>query len=90
MIGTQNMITESNMNKQELTTLKQIKKDYQNGKYNELRIHIMYYLGHVPHYCGHEGLVKRLLKNSRHTKNYKNIVYYIQQDIIFTNMMTIL
>lgn len=63
LIRTGNLITNPNMNEQELTTLRQIKKDYQNGQYNDLKIHIMYYLGHVPHYCGHEGLVKRLLDN---------------------------
>lgn len=63
LIQTNNLITHSSKKEQELSTLRKILSDYENENYNNMYILIMNYLGHVNHYCGHEGLVYRLLNN---------------------------
>ena len=63
MIRTSNLISCSSPKEQELATLKKILSDYENENYNNMYVLIMNYLGHVNHYCGHEGLVYRLLNN---------------------------
>lgn len=63
MIRTSNLISCSSPKEQELATLEKILKDYQEENYNNMFVLIMNYLGHVNHYCGHEGLVYRLLNN---------------------------
>lgn len=63
MISTSNLITSSDMKEQEIATLEKILRNYYDGDYNNMYVLIMHYLGHVPHYCGHEGLVDRLLNN---------------------------
>ena len=63
LIRTKNLITCSSKKEQELSTLRKILSDYENENYNNMYILIMNYLGHVDHYCGHEGLVDRLLNN---------------------------
>lgn len=63
LIQTNNLITCHSKKEQELSTLRKILSDYENENYNNMYILIMNYLGHVDHYCGHEGLVYRLLNN---------------------------
>lgn len=63
MIRTSNLISCKSPKEQELTTLEKILSDYENENYNNMYVLIMNYLGHVNHYCGHEGLVYRLLNN---------------------------
>ena len=63
MIRTQNLITSSSSKEQEIATLEKILRDYEQENYNNMYVLIMNYLGHVDHYCGHEGLVYRLLNN---------------------------
>lgn len=63
MIRTQNLITSSSSKEQEIATLEKILRDYEKENYNNMYVLIMNYLGHVNHYCGHEGLVYRLLNN---------------------------
>lgn len=63
MIRTSNLISCSSAQEQELATLEKILSDYENENYNNMYVLIMNYLGHVNHYCGHEGLVYRLLNN---------------------------
>jgi hypothetical protein len=63
MIRSSNLLSCKSAKEQELATLRKILDDYENENYNNMYILIMNYLGHVPHYCGHEGLVYRLLNN---------------------------
>lgn len=63
MISTKNLITCSSKKEQEIATLEKILRDYEQENYNNMYVLIMNYLGHVNHYCGHEGLVYRLLNN---------------------------
>lgn len=63
IIRTSNLLSCKTPKEQELATLKKILKDYENENYNNMYVLIMNYLGHVNHYCGHEGLVYRLLNN---------------------------
>lgn len=63
MIRTKNLISCSSMKEQEIATLEKILRDYEQENYNNMYVLIMNYLGHVDHYCGHEGLVYRLLNN---------------------------
>ena len=60
---TQNLISCETAKEQELATLEKILRDYREENYNNMYVLIMNYLGHVPHYCGHKGLVYRLLNN---------------------------
>ena len=63
MIRTGNLLSCKTPKEQELAALEKILDDYKNENYNNMYVLIMNYLGHVPHYCGHEGLVYRLLNN---------------------------
>ena len=63
MIRTSNLISCKSPKEQELATLEKILSDYENENYNNMYVLIMNYLGHVNHYCGHKGLVYRLLNN---------------------------
>lgn len=63
MIRTSNLISCESPKEQELVTLEKILSDYENENYNNMYVLIMNYLGHVNHYCGHKGLVERLLNN---------------------------
>lgn len=63
LIRSNNLISCESEEKQELATLKKILSDYENKNYHNMYILIMNYLGHTNHYCGHEGLVYRLLDN---------------------------
>lgn len=63
IIRTGNLLSCKTPKEQELATLEKILDDYKNENYNNMYVLIMNYLGHVPHYCGHEGLVYRLLNN---------------------------
>lgn len=63
MIRTSNLISCRSPKEQELVTLEKILSDYENENYNNMYVLIMNYLGHVNHYCGHKGLVYRLLNN---------------------------
>ena len=63
MIRTKNLLSCKTPKEQELATLEKILSDYENENYNNMYVLIMNYLGHVNHYCGHEGLVYRLLNN---------------------------
>ena len=91
LIQTNNLITCSSQKEQELSTLKKILSDYENENYNNMYILIMNYLGHVDHYCGHEGLVYRLLSNftfslekkakGELTKEDDNFVHFVKSRI---------
>lgn len=63
MIRSGNLLSCKTPQEQELAALEKILDDYKNKNYNNMYILIMNYLGHIPHYCGHEGLVYRLLNN---------------------------
>lgn len=63
LIDTRNLLSCKTPKEQELATLRKILKNYHDKDYNNMYILIMNYLGHVEHYCGHEGLVYRLLNN---------------------------
>ena len=63
MIRSSNLLSGKSAKEQELATLRKILNDYENENYNNMYVLIMNYLGHVPHYCSHEGLVYRLLNN---------------------------
>lgn len=63
MIRSGNLLSCKTPQEQELAALEKILDDYKNENYNNMYVLIMNYLGHVPHYCGHEGLVYRLLNN---------------------------
>lgn len=63
MLKTQNLLSCKSKKEQEIASLEKILDDYYNKNYNNMYILIMNYLGHVNHYCGHEGLVYRLLSN---------------------------
>ena len=61
LIATENLLGFSTPGEEELATLEKILENYKQGQYNEVFILIMNYLGHVKHYCSHEGLVYRML-----------------------------
>lgn len=63
LITSKNLISCEKGYKQELEALRKILDNYENANYNNMYILIMNYLGHIEHYCGHEGLVYRLLNN---------------------------
>ena len=63
LIDSKNLITCEKQYEQELVALEKILKDYEEKNYNNMYVLIMNYLGHIDHYCGHEGLVYRLLNN---------------------------
>lgn len=63
ILRSENLLSCKTPKEQELAALKSILRDYENKNYNNMYILIMNYLGHVDHYCGHEGLVYRLLNN---------------------------
>lgn len=63
LICTRNLLDCKEDWEQEIAALENIERDYKNKKYNNMYILIMNYLGHIDHYCGHEGLVDRLLNN---------------------------
>lgn len=63
LIDSKNLLSCKKPYEQELATLKKILKDYEDKNYNNMYVLIMNYLGHTNHYCGHEGLVYRLLNN---------------------------
>ena len=63
LICTQNLLSCKEPWEQEIAALEKILDDYENRRFNNMYILIMNYLGHVNHYCGHEGLVYRLLNN---------------------------
>ena len=63
LIQTSNLLSCRSAQEQEIATLEKILSDYENERYNNMLVLIMNYLGHVNHYCGHEGLVYRLLSN---------------------------
>ena len=62
-IQSKNLLSGKEPYEQELATLEKILSDYENKNYNNMYVLIMNYLGHINHYCGHEGLVYRLLNN---------------------------
>lgn len=92
MIRTQNLISCSSMKKQEIATLEKILRDYEACNYNNMYVLIMNYLGHVDHYCGHEGLVYRLLNNFTYslekkakgelTEDNDNFVKFVESRIV--------
>ena len=92
MIRTSNLLSCKSPKEQEIATLEKILDDYKNERYNNMYILIMNYLGHVSHYCGHEGLVYRLLNNftfslekkarGELTKNNDNFVKFVESRII--------
>ena len=63
LIDTKNLLDCKPPQEQEIAALEKILSDYENERYNNMFVLIMNYLGHVNHYCGHEGLVYRLLNN---------------------------
>ena len=63
MLRTGNLLSCKTAKEQEIAALEKILSDYKNENYNNMYVLIMNYLGHVSHYCGHEGLVYRLLNN---------------------------
>lgn len=63
LIQTNNLLSCRSAQEQEIAALEKILDDYENKRYNNMFVLIMNYLGHVSHYCGHEGLVYRLLNN---------------------------
>lgn len=63
MIRSSNLVSGKEPYEQEIIALEKILSDYKNENYNNMYVLIMNYLGHVPHYCSHEGLVYRLLNN---------------------------
>lgn len=63
LIRTYNEITSSNPYEQEVASLEAILKSYKEERYNNVFILVMNYLGHIDHYCGHSGLVYRMLNN---------------------------
>lgn len=63
MIRTGNLLSCKSPQEQEIAALEKILDDYYNENYNNMYVLIMNYLGHVNHYCSHEGLVYRLLNN---------------------------
>ena len=63
MLRSGNLLSCKTPQEQELAALEKILSDYKNENYNNMYVLIMNYLGHVNHYCGHEGLVYRLLNN---------------------------
>ena len=63
MIRTGNLLSCKSPQEQEIAALEKILDDYKNENYNNMYVLIMNYLGHVNHYCGHEGLCYRLLNN---------------------------
>ena len=63
MIRSGNLLSCKTPKEQEIAALEKILADYKNKNYNNMYVLIMNYLGHVKHYCGHEGLVYRLLNN---------------------------
>lgn len=92
MIRTSNLLSCKSPKEQEIATLEKILDDYKNKRYNNMYILIMNYLGHVSHYCGHEGLVYRLLNNftfslekkarGELTKDNDNFVKFVESRII--------
>ena len=62
-IQSKNLLSCKKPYEQELATFEKILSDYENKNYNNMYVLIMNYLGHIDHYCGHEGLVYRLLNN---------------------------
>lgn len=92
MIRTQNLITSSSKKEQEIATLEKILRDYKQENYNNMYVLIMNYLGHVNHYCGHEGLVYRLLNNFTYslekkakgelTEENDNFAHFVQNRIM--------
>lgn len=62
-IDSKNLLSGKKPHEQELAALRKILRDYENKNYNNMYVLIMNYLGHINHYCGHEGLVYRLLNN---------------------------
>lgn len=63
LIDSKNLLSCKKAYEQELATLEKILSDYEKENYNNMYVLIMNYLGHINHYCGHEGLVYRLLNN---------------------------
>ena len=63
LICSQNLLSCKEPYEQELAALEKILSDYEEENYYNMYVLIMNYLGHVNHYCGHEGLVYRLLNN---------------------------
>lgn len=63
LIDTRNLLSCKEPYEQEIAALEKILSDYEEENYNNMYVLIMNYLGHVEHYCGHEGLVYRLLNN---------------------------
>lgn len=63
LIRTSNLLSCKEAYEQEIAALEKILSDYEDENYNNMYVLIMNYLGHVPHYCSHEGLVYRLLNN---------------------------
>lgn len=92
MIRTSNLLSCKTPKEQEIATLEKILDDYKNERYNNMYILIMNYLGHVSHYCGHEGLVYRLLNNftfslekkarGELTEDNDNFVKFVESRII--------
>ena len=63
MIRTKNLLSDKNNVEQELAALEKILNDYENKNYNNIYVLIMNYLGHIPYYCSHQGLIYRMLNN---------------------------
>lgn len=63
MIRTKNLLSCKSAVEQELAALEKILADYEEKNYSNMCVLIMNYLGHIQHYCSHEGLVQRLLSN---------------------------
>ncbi len=92
LIKTSNLLSCKSPQEQELAALKKILKNYHDKDYNNMYILIMNYLGHVNHYCGHEGLVYRLLNNFTYslekeakgelTEENDNFVKFVKSRII--------
>lgn len=63
LVRTYNEISSPNPYEQEVASLEAILKSYEEEKYNNVFVLIVNYLGHIDHYCGHSGLVYRMLNN---------------------------
>ena len=84
---TQNLISCETAKEQEIATLEKILRDYKEENYNNMYVLIMNYLGHVPHYCGHRGLVYRMLNNFTYSLEKKSKGILTEENDGFVNFV---